>query len=138
MARVGAYRPFGIGHDFTHPFHTSGLGIAVLQGKKSSWLAVFNRFFSLEFLRVVLALALLLLFVGLLVWFFEKKKNQEQFGGSALAGVGSGFWWSAVTMTTVRYGDKAPKTFGGRIIGLVWIPLINPHGVRQDHRSFLN
>jgi len=107
--------------DFSHPFHTSGLGIAVLQENKNSWTAVFERFFSLDFLRVVLALALVLLGVGLLAWFFERKKNPEEFGSSTLAGVGSGFWWSAVTMTTVGYGDKAPKTFGGRVLGIVWM-----------------
>ncbi len=87
--------------DFTHPFHTSGLGIAVLSEKKSSWLAVFNRFFSFAFLKIVTVLTVLLLVVGLLVWFFERRKNQEQFGGSTLQGVGSGFWWSAEVLLVV-------------------------------------
>jgi ABC-type amino acid transport substrate-binding protein len=59
--------------------------------------------------------------VGLLVWWFERRKNPEQFGGGAARGIGSGFWWSAVTMTTVGYGDKAPLSFWGRLLALVWM-----------------
>jgi ABC-type amino acid transport substrate-binding protein len=43
------------------------------------------------------------------------------FGGGPIKGLGHGVWWAAVTMTTVGYGDKAPKTFGGRIIAIVWM-----------------
>ena len=58
---------------------------------------------------------------GFLVWFFERVKNPEQFGGTPAQGIGAGFWWAAVTMTTVGYGDKAPKTPGGRLVALVWM-----------------
>jgi ABC-type amino acid transport substrate-binding protein len=57
----------------------------------------------------------------MLVWWFEHNKNPQQFNGSAARGIGSGFWWSAVTMTTVGYGDKAPVTVAGRILGLIWM-----------------
>jgi polar amino acid transport system substrate-binding protein len=107
--------------DFTHPFHTTGLGIAMAWKSGNPWLAVAKRFVSPTFLKVIGALALLLLAVGMLVWWFERKRNERQFGGSPANGIGSGFWWSAVTMTTVGYGDKAPVSFAGRALALIWM-----------------
>jgi ABC-type amino acid transport substrate-binding protein len=107
--------------DFTHAFYTTGLGIAVAGKAHNPWFTVARRFFSVAFLKVVATLTLLLLGVGMLVWWFEHKKNPQQFNGSAARGIGSGFWWSAVTMTTVGYGDKAPITMAGRILGLIWM-----------------
>jgi len=107
--------------DFTHPFYTTGLGIAVSAPGGPPWLAVLRRVLSWQFLAVIGLLVLVLTGVGLLVWLFERRKNSEQFGGKTLEGIGSAFWWSAVTMTTVGYGDKAPRTLAGRVIGLIWM-----------------
>lgn len=107
--------------DFTHPFHVSGLGIAVERGGRRGWFAVLEQFLSLEFLRIVGGLAVLLFVVGWLVWIFERRANPGQFGGTPAEGIGASFWWSAVTMTTVGYGDKAPQTVGGRVVALLWM-----------------
>jgi len=107
--------------DFTHPFYTTGLGIAVFAPSGPPWLAVLRRVLSWQFLTVIGLLTLVLMSVGLLVWLFERRRNSEHFGGKAIEGIGSAFWWSAVTMTTVGYGDKAPRTFAGRVVGLIWM-----------------
>ena len=107
--------------DFSLALHNSGLGVAVRlrQGLGSG--QFIRRIISPAFLKVAAGLCLLLSLVGVGVWWFEHKRNKEQFGGSRLQGIGSGFWWAAVTMTTVGYGDKAPRTLGGRLVALVWM-----------------
>ncbi|TAL86897.1 MAG: transporter substrate-binding domain-containing protein [Rhodanobacter sp.] len=107
--------------DFAHPITSSGLGVAVRGGQTAGWLAVVSALVSPAFLKVIATLALLLLTVGFLVWLLEHKRNPDQFGGSRRQGIFSGFWWAMVTMTTVGYGDVAPRTVGGRILGLVWM-----------------
>jgi polar amino acid transport system substrate-binding protein len=106
--------------DFSVAFYTSGLGIAVpKQTESDRLLSVAGAFFSIGFLQILSVIVLILFIAGYIVWLFERKRNPKQFGGSQRSGIGTGLWWSSVTLTGVGYGDKVPITLGGRIIAIV-------------------
>jgi polar amino acid transport system substrate-binding protein len=107
--------------DFTYPFYTTGLGIAVTAHDSNLAMILIKKIFSWTMLKIVLGITVLLLIVGLITWRLERKHNPEHFGGTTAEGIASGFWFSAVTMTTVGYGDKNPGTLAGRLVALLWM-----------------
>ncbi|TWU47804.1 transporter substrate-binding domain-containing protein [Rubripirellula reticaptiva] len=108
--------------DFTHSFHTSGLGIAVgAKQRRSGWFGILDAVFSPTFIRIVAGLVLAMFVSAVGIYLFERKANREQFDKGWVRGIAAGMWWAAVTITTVGYGDKVPRTLGGRLIGLIWM-----------------
>ena len=105
--------------DLTHPVYTATLGIASEQ--ESRILGVLRGLASWQFLRTVFALSILLLAVGAVVWAIERRSNDKQFSPNPVRGLGDGFWWAGVTLTTIGYGDKAPATAAGRAVAMVWM-----------------
>lgn len=106
---------------FSQPFYISNASL--LTNRQSSWARArqfLASFLSLSFFQAVGALFLVIFIFGFLAWLFERRANPEEFP-EGWKGVWSGVWWSAVTMTTVGYGDKSPQSPGGRIIALVWM-----------------
>jgi ABC-type amino acid transport substrate-binding protein len=108
--------------DLSHPYLRSGSAIAVTaEATQHSWLRFVGHLVSLNVLPVIGLLLLLSLIAGAMVCVFEARRNPEMFGGGTVRGVGHGIWWAIVTLTTVGYGDKAPKTLGGRLVALIWM-----------------
>lgn len=107
--------------DLSHIYFTDQLGVAY-QGSGNLG-QVINALISPKFWGIVASLSVLLLVVGTIVYFIERNSNEDNFGGerSVWEGIGSGFWWAGVTMTTIGYGDKAPVTFAGRAVALLWM-----------------
>jgi len=105
--------------DFTQPFFQGGLGIAVPSTPRSN-LGLVWRFLSPTFLQTIGGLVLVLFVSGALMWFFERKTGDDAHG-RGVHSLFDAFWWSAVTMTTVGYGDRIPQTIAGRIVAMVWM-----------------
>ena len=75
--------------------------------------------------RTVYPLIIICIFMavisGFIAWIIETWYNKEEFPRSFLIGWFEGIWWSFVSMTTVGYGDKTPKSVSAKIFSVLWI-----------------
>ena len=106
--------------EFSAPFYTTGLGIAIASGGLANWAPVWRALTSFNFLQSVFALIGLALLVGLVVWFFERRSNEE-FGGSVAKGLSTSVWWTTVAMTQRAIGQAGPRTMPGRFVAMLWM-----------------
>jgi polar amino acid transport system substrate-binding protein len=113
--RAGLYR-------FSQPYYESSLSILSRSEDLSPWQRV-KPFFNSSFYYAVGFLFFVLTIVGALVWLAERRRPGTQFNDRALQGIGNGIWLAVVTMSTVGYGDIAPKTRLGRTVTGIWIIL---------------
>ncbi len=104
--------------EFTHSFFASNATVAVAEVSRfEKFRNYIVGFFNLNFLSGLLILLFIIFLFGILGWYFEHKANPEIFRPGS-KGIWDGLWWSAVTLTTVGYGDKAPVTRSGKIVAL--------------------
>lgn len=107
--------------DFTQPYLISTLGVAVKERKwREFWKEAIEDFFNWTVGQFVAGIFLTMLLVSLTIWIVERRHHSGHFKGG-IDGIGSALWFSAVTMTTVGYGDKTPATPLGRIIAICWM-----------------
>lgn len=106
--------------DMTQPYFISSIGVAIPYLNRSPFASFISNFFSLAFLKLILLLVFVIFTFGFFLWLVERKHNKFQFRPGVL-GLFDGIWWSTVTMTTVGYGDKAPKTNTGKAIAIIWM-----------------
>lgn len=107
--------------DFTHAVNPSGTGIAISKDAQSTsslqkWMPIL-----VNLIELIVILVSMLLISALIVYFIEKRYADGEHSEKNIESIADGLWWSAVTMTTVGYGDKVPRSRIGKVLGIVWI-----------------
>lgn len=70
----------------------------------------------------VIALTIVLAAIsGIFIWIMDRNSNPQDFPPGFIPGVWQGFWWAFVTMTTVGYGDTAPRSIPARLYSILWM-----------------
>ncbi len=105
---------------FSQPYYNSSLSIASLEDQGGIW-AHIKPFFSPKLLLAVAGFLFILAVVGALFWLAERKKSPDYFSEKPGKGIGQGMYLAIVTMSTVGYGDLAPRSAFGRILAGTWI-----------------
>ena len=110
--------------EFTEPYLFSHGAVVTLHKSLFDTLKTLHSYIWNKevFLILFLMLAGMILF-SLILLMAERKHELGHFSGSTVKGFGSALWFSAVTMTTVGYGDKTPLSAIGRMITFFWMLL---------------
>lgn len=106
--------------DFSQPYYGTELALLAPTVDLTVWDRI-KPFFSTTFLFAILGLVFTLFFVGFLFWLVEGRHYPEDYPKEPIKCIGIGAWLAVVTMTTVGYGDYAPKTPKGRVVIGSWM-----------------
>jgi polar amino acid transport system substrate-binding protein len=105
--------------DFTQPFFDAGVQIMLADGQGGTW-ALIKAFISPRLLLAVFGAFALLVGIGMLMWVFERRK-QDMFGMTAKEAMFPAFWWALNLVISGGYEEKMPVSGLGRVFGSLMV-----------------
>lgn len=101
-------------YDFSYPTFNSGFSVAFLDKDYGYYYKLKNVLSSQGFLRILFAFLTFMVVFAHALWFSERGKNAIDDG--YFPGIFEAFWCVLATVSTVGYGDIAPKKWLGRML----------------------
>jgi polar amino acid transport system substrate-binding protein len=108
--------------DFSQPMFDAGLQILTpVQGGRGGFVeAIMTNLLSTTVLLYVLGVALILLLMAHLVWFFERRNSTGMLTHRGyFPGIFETCWWAASTLAT--QADQMPRAATARVIAVLWM-----------------
>jgi polar amino acid transport system substrate-binding protein len=108
--------------DFSYPAHRSGVAIAMKKETGPVFALVSYGAAVSELAPLIIITLAMLILIGVAMWIVEQRVRLAAKGSeSSVLSLRDGLYWAVVTMTTVGYGDKTPKTTLGRGVAALWM-----------------
>ena len=119
---ASVFEPFRCCADYSAPPMKWAISVMYrAPGSSNFFLSIFQLLAEPFFLNFLSFIFLWIVIFAHAVWLAERRCNAAEFPANYLAGIDDAVWWAAVTISTVGYGDKSPKSPIGRLIALVLI-----------------
>jgi polar amino acid transport system substrate-binding protein len=107
--------------DFSYPAHRSGVAVALRRDKGTLSALRSYGAATTELSPLIFGSLAMLIFIGVMMWVIERRHPSAKGSESSVVTLRDGLYWAIVTMTTVGYGDKTPKSTTGRVIAVSWM-----------------
>lgn len=123
MPHEGAYKSSHfIGQDYLPFIEVRGVTfLAKMTKARSNQMTWYLISSILNTWPLFLAAFLMAIIAGCVIWVLDMWFNTDEFPTTFPRGPFEGFWWAFVSMTTVGYGDRAPKSVVARMFAIIWI-----------------
>ncbi len=101
--------------DFSHQYLESGLRVLTRKAPKASIFSAVKTLFARDRMIWAVYLFIFIIICGHILWFSERG-DDEAISNHYFRGILEAFWCVVATMTTVGFGDIAPRTWPGRFM----------------------
>ena len=101
--------------DFSHQYLESGLRVLTRKEPKASIFSAIKTLFARDRIMWAVYLFIFIIICGHILWFSERG-DDEAISNRYFRGILEAFWCVVATMTTVGFGDIAPRTWPGRFM----------------------